>query len=417
MKNRSFMKRNVIVSSFVLASLYGPLSFGRSDSTSETVDSVRALLTSRVSPEITDSLQTVLVGLNSQVRENSIPSSYFFKSLLEGATQNVFFTQQYGPLPVIESSMSEGQVIALKKKIEDRSCIEAFEKSSANSNNVESALAFIKNRLVPESDRRRASTRKLTDTEINNSRIFDRALSEVFTAEQRELLGSVHDYEQNGPGIRTLRLTKSANRAESSDLIPFTARTVLSLSMLTSVRTGQDLAFIGAQRCLLDFWTAQEWEFGVRLGDLLSKEKRAAKPLADRYKALLLGKTFGSVTAEADYLKSQLSNIGKVKTFMQERLAGALQANKLLSLLSPAQLDKLIDIFLTLGGPEFKSAGEIEMLSRRAREGGDDPNLDAELIHARQSARDLVSLQLNALKDRSLEAQKQEDLQALKQMR
>lgn len=410
--------RSAVLVALLTSSLYSPFGFGRSESTSEQVANVRSLLSARISPDATNLAEAVLVGLNANARENSIPSSYFFKSLLEAPAQNVFFTQQYGSLPVIDATMSEQQVIAQKRKIEDRSCLDGFAKLVPGGiSEVDSALAFIKERLVPEADRKRQSTRKLEKHEMRNAGSLDLVLSDILTPEQRSQFGSVHDYEQNGPAIRTLRLTHSTDRNNSSDLIPYSKRTVLSLSMLTSVRTGQDKAFIGAQSCLLDLWSAQEWEFGTRLGNLLSNGKRGTKVASERYNALLFGRSFSSTAMEIDFLKTHLSNIGKVKPYLQERLAGAVHANRLLSQLSPQQLDKLIDLFLTLSSPEFKTSWEIETLSKRARENGDNRNLDAELIHARQSSRDLVALELNAIKERSLKAQEEAELAALKQMR
>lgn len=418
MKTPSALKRTITALSLLSYFLSASTSAARSDSTSEQVARVRSMLSSKLSEETRDMTASVLVGLNAGVRENSVPSSYFFKSLLEGPTQKVYFAQQFGPLPVIDSSMSEQEVALQKKKIEDRSCLEGFGRQQKSSfSEIESVLAYVKERLVPESKRKQQIARKLEKNEIRISSTLDFVLSEILTAEQRKMFGSVHDYEQNGPAIRALRLTHSPSKTESSDMIPYSKRTVLSLSMLTSVRTGQDKAFIGAQSCLLDLWTAQEWEFGKRLGDLLSRDRSARKQPSERYKALLLGRKFSTEKEESDFLKNHLSSIGAVRPFMEERLAGALQANRLLSQLSTEQLDKLIDMFLVLSEPEFKSAGELSILSARARENGANGNLDAELVHAQQSVRDLVALESNATKERSLAEQNALELNALKQMR
>lgn len=406
------MTSSLIISNAGAATLVPSLS-GQEGSDQVRATQIRRSLQNPLSASTRASLSSLLQELPPIANELTVPSSYILKSMLSPATDKVLLKQKYGALVTIEPHMSPSEIAARKSTGEARACVEAL--ANERSDAIDQILNKLFFETIPLAKNRQQDVRALRADEIAFAKKLDTVLDSILTPEQRKTWGHVHDVERFGSGTRTLRFSKLEDRSKNSDSVAYADRLALSLSMLVSVRSGQDAAFLSSQACLYDFWKAQQLAFTRRL---FSYQERKVMPDAQHseYRTFLMGRKFTHPDTEMNFLKNQITKIGEALPFLKSRIEGSIYASQLLQTLSRKQSDQLIDMMLELTAGEVATASQIRAIEARTK--STTPKIvDAALIQLRQTDQDLTALQLTLDEEQLASKAKQRDLEGLQKLR
>lgn len=419
--------------------------------TSPVVDRTQAL--SRLNSTLTGKVEKI-VGLEtilaSPLRndENPIYSSFFFKELLSNASDEMLRSLKYSAPLAIDPSMS---VEDLDRKLQLRDnlvCVSALNKkdNEKSFSAMDELVTKIMFELALPSEKRKAKVvANLSKEEKSLVALLQAHLQKAPRNKEgqtiTQVLGDTHDLDWFGNRIRYIQFTNEKDRSKNSELLTLDKKIEMSLSMLISMRTRQDEAFVRLQKCLVDYISKQQNSFGLRLETLRAPrgEKRTSAQLFTAAK--LDGKTitvsdlskgdqtidlkffyeghggFTSVDTERNFIEDRMLKNHVALRYLKERLAGALRAHLLISKLSTEQLDYLINMFLQLNADDLVTPKQMDVLQDLVMKENKSKQTEEAFIYYRQMSRDLLSLEQALKEDAAKEAAKKADLKALEQIR
>ncbi len=412
------------------------------------LDRLQSLLS--VKPGKIEGLETIL---NSPLRndDNPITSSFFFKELMSNASEEMLRSLKYATPLAIDPSMS---IADLDRKMEVRDnlvCVAALNKRAASdkeSSDIDQLITQIMFKLALPSEKRKEKIVAASNKEeLALAKLLQDHLQKAPRNKEgktiTQVIGDTHDLDWFGNRIRFIQFTEEKDHSKNSELLSSDKKIEMSLSMLTSIRTRQDEAFVRLQKCLVGYLTAQQNAFDLRLDALKAPrgEKKTSAQLfkdakisdkainaadlsksdvnlATQLKFFFEGHTgYSSLDAERNFIEDRMLKNHVALRYLKERLAGALRAHLLLSKLSTEQLDYLINMFLQLNADDLVTPKQMEALQALVMSNNKSQATEEAFIYYRQMSRDLTALNLALIEQADKATAKSKDLKELEQIR
>ncbi|PWU14161.1 MAG: hypothetical protein C5B49_13600 [Bdellovibrio sp.] len=360
-------------------------------------------------------------------------SAYLFKQLLSQANDHmVSVIRQAPPIPIDpKMTVDDLQVKQAAQNVD--ACIPVV-KQTVGLDNLLGEIMFKLDRMK----KKEAVERPLSPAELAaSSTLREITAAGPKSADRKsiiDILGDVHDLQLMMGRLRIVHFTRDQNTKLNSEKLGYDKKVSLSLSMLVSVRSREDEAFLRVQQCLVDYFTEQKRVFGTRLEEI--KERRAessstifsqaglfsepklleliqykdSQREAARLKFLLEDRTFKDTGEEADFIEGRLARLEKALPFLENRLMGATRAHQFVSALTVAQQNYLIDLFLQAIADDIPVTGQVDALQSLAMK--DESNVGA-WIYYRQISRDLDTLEATLKEERAKAISSEEDRKAI----
>lgn len=381
---------------------------------------------------------------------DGLTSSFFFKELLSDASATMLRQVKYGTPLAISPNMTlqELDKQLIKKDIEVTISAlnrKGYDKQAVS--DLDQLLTRIRTLTKWDETLQKLAPAAVSASEASAISVIREHVrrgprnAQGKTIEQ--ILGPVQDLDLFSNRVRNVFFVEGLAKDTSSDTIGYDKKIALSLSMLVSIRTQQDEAFLRLQASLIEYLTQQKEAFALRLGSIQTGD---AKPSAEWFKELKIGSSTPSIysldnvpssqfeayrlsyffeghapfvsfdgeNGEREFLAHRLGKIEAVLPFLKKRLYGAAKAHDALSQLSTQQIDYLIDMFLQLNRDDLPVPSKMETLKFAILDNQQDVSLLNNLNYYRQVSRDLESLKA-FLREESLRAKsKLEDLQIIR---
>lgn len=424
-----------------------------------TVNSRRGLMVNQVRRGLSakgvrvTGLQLILSTSLKQI-DSRISSSFFFKGQLKGLAEDVLTEIKYGTPVVIDPTMSVTDLERIQGLKEMQFCTEKFNQRlfspQQGSQLDELLISFIHQIVLPEKKKKKKAksgeARRLSIEELKLVKLLNTYISKGPVNQKGQtiaaIFGNIAQPTMFNNRLRKLIFAHKDVNLYDTENLPSDQKTSLSLSMLISMRTGQDEAFVRTQRCLLNYFSEQKKLFGQRLDDL---EKFRNKPTGREWAkagiselrpdqvdlaALPKGKEgpyllkyfyeghppFSDYPGEKEFLASRLAKLTQALDFLRDRVEGAIAANQKLGQLSREQMDYLIDTFIQLNQDDLPLPDQVGTLQKWARENPGRKDLQLAYNYYKQMSHDLESLQAFLAEEKEMEAARAKDLQQIRKM-
>ncbi len=370
-----------------------------------------------------------ILGTSLYNSNNPISSSFFFKEFLSGASDAVLRSLRYGTPLAIDPSLTIEQYQAKLDQRESHICVAAINQvgytADGKNSEMDQLLARIKKNLSGSSSggRGQREAAPIFAEERKIVGLLRAHMAQAPGADQiRRILGEVHDVELFNNRIRRVVFTHEADKSKKTETLSNSKKVEMQLSMVISMRTGQDEAFVKIQNCVVQYLKAQQVVLGNRMGAIKGGRAKTSQQLfaeaglanvkpsptqfesvpkaqreAYQLKYFFEGKSgFATLADEEQFLITRLVKIEDTLAYLQSRLDGALTANRALAQLSKAQMDFLADMMLQLNRDNLPLAGDVQHL-RSASQTADASTAEGKamfeaFVYFRQIARDLSAM-------------------------
>ena len=362
----------------------------------------------------------------------ALSSSFYFKQMLAETSDLLLNDLKYQTPVAIDPTMT----------VEDLKKIQA-------ARNVDITIAAIQKKMGAEQllgeimfkfakAKGEAPGAALSPAEIEAAQLISNYLAQGPNAKESilQILGEVHDLQLFAGRVRVVNLTSGKDKTKRSDAVGFDEKLALSLSMLVSVRSKQDEAFVRLQNGLVDYFSEQKRVLGRRLGDIKGSRAEPSRSLfarlqltdkaisladilkveesqteAYRLRYFLECNIFDDLKSEQEFIEKRLARIQGALPYLESRLAGALRANLLVSKLSRSQQDFLLDMFVQMIADDIPTIKQIEALQKHAMQ---DPKLVGAWVYYRQIQRDLDLLRETLTEERAKDIAREKDEDAIR---